>query len=68
MGNVVGHLVPKGEARAEDMHARLSPAANALINAAFAGLDVSKVIDTHSHICGLGRDDTGCYVNEKMTK
>ena len=46
-----------------------SPAARALIEKAFAGLDASRpVVDIHVHALGLGQDGDGTFVNpEKLS-
>jgi mannonate dehydratase len=41
----------------------LSEAAQALIRAAWEGLDPTKVLDVHCHVLGLGVGGTGCFVH-----
>jgi len=44
-----------------------SSAASGLIQRAFEGLDEgAPVVDVHTHIVGLGRGGTGCFVHPKM--
>jgi len=44
----------------------LSPEAQALIVEAFDGIDATRVWDVHTHVVGLGRGGTGCWVNPRM--
>lgn len=44
----------------------LSRDARALVEAAFADVDRSKVWDLHAHLVGLGAGGTGCWVNPDM--
>jgi uncharacterized protein len=45
----------------------LSPAAYSLLNKSYEGLDPDLLRDYHVHIAGLGKGNSGCYVNDKMT-
>ena len=42
---------------------RLDPAALALWQTAWEGLDLTQVVDVHVHVLGLGVGGTGCYVH-----
>lgn len=44
----------------------LSDEARALIATAWKGLDPARVLDTHVHVVGLGRGDTGCEVGARL--
>ena len=37
-----------------------------LIERAMAGIDPDQFIDIHTHVVGLGTDDSGCWVNPRM--
>lgn len=47
----------------EELPERLTPAARALIDRAFAGLDDAPVIDHHAHIIGVGAGGSGTEVH-----
>lgn len=53
-------------ARAAPPDGPLSAAAEALIERAWKGLDPARVLDTHTHLVGLGCGGTGCSVSERM--
>ncbi len=36
------------------------------LNECYNGLDINKIIDVHTHICGVGTNDSGCYIYRKM--
>lgn len=44
----------------------LSDEANALISNAWKGLDPKRVLDTHVHVVGLGRGNSGCEVGPRL--
>ena len=44
----------------------LSPGARALVAEAFEGVDAERMWDVHTHVVGLGRGDSGCWVNPRM--
>ncbi|MCZ6598888.1 MAG: amidohydrolase family protein [Planctomycetota bacterium] len=44
----------------------LSPAARALVESAFAGVDASRMWDCHAHLVGIGTGGTGCAVSPEM--
>ncbi|MBI3819838.1 MAG: amidohydrolase family protein [Planctomycetes bacterium] len=44
----------------------LSTEARALIDAAYVGLDESRLLDYHAHLVGLGEGESGCYVNANL--
>ncbi|MBL8916366.1 MAG: amidohydrolase family protein [Archangium sp.] len=46
----------------------LSAHARWLWRRAWKELDPARVLDTHTHVVGLGHDGTGCEVNPSMTK
>jgi len=46
--------------------AGLSEAAIKLVNDAFNGLDVTKIVDVHVHLIGLHPQESGCYAHENM--
>lgn len=46
----------------------LSPAAQALVDRAWEGLDPSRVLDVHGHVVGLGAQGSGCWVNPDVRK
>ncbi len=37
-----------------------------LVKAAFDGLDISKIWDSHTHLLGTGDSGSGCWINPKM--
>ena len=43
-----------------------SPAAQALVARAFAGLDPARILDHHVHLAGLGTDSSGCSVDPRV--
>lgn len=45
---------------------QLSPGARSLVDAAFAGMDSERLLDYHAHLLGLGKGDTGIFVNPSM--
>jgi uncharacterized protein len=45
----------------------LSSDAYSLLNESYKGLDPDLLRDYHVHIAGLGKGNSGCYVNSKMT-
>jgi predicted TIM-barrel fold metal-dependent hydrolase len=45
----------------------LSAAAQDIVKRALSGLDLSKVVDCHVHLIGLGVGGTGCFVNPEST-
>ena len=45
----------------------LSAAAQSLVDEAWQGLDPKKVLDAHVHVLGIGANDSGCYVGERLT-
>jgi predicted TIM-barrel fold metal-dependent hydrolase len=47
---------------------KLSPNAKKLVDNAFKGLDMKRVVDTHLHVVGLGKGGTGVWVNPAMSK
>ncbi len=49
-----------------DLNQGLSPKAKQLMNAAFDGLDSSRILDYHTHVVGVGEGNTGNFVNEEM--
>jgi predicted TIM-barrel fold metal-dependent hydrolase len=53
-------------ARAAPPDAPLSDKAKALISRAWQGLDPKKVVDVHVHVAGVGYNNSGCYVGERM--
>ncbi len=44
----------------------LSPAARGLVREAVAGLDPARTLDHHTHVAGLGTDDSGATVHPEM--
>ena len=44
----------------------LGPEAAAFVEECFAGLDRSRLWDTHVHVIGLGSGDSGCWVQPEM--
>ena len=46
---------------------KLSPAAEALIEESFAGIDERRLLDSHVHLIGLGVGGTGCFVHPGAT-
>jgi predicted TIM-barrel fold metal-dependent hydrolase len=32
----------------------------------FQNIDITKIVDVHTHICGKGTNDSGCYIYSKM--
>jgi hypothetical protein len=53
-------------ARAAPPDAPLSDKAKALIARAWQGLDPKKVVDVHVHVAGVGYNNSGCYVGERL--
>ena len=49
-----------------DIADEISPQAKQLIQDAFAGFESEELIDSHTHIIGLGAGDTGNWVNPEM--
>lgn len=50
----------------EEVTKSLSPNAVKLMEDAFEGIDLDKLIDQHVHIVGLGKGGTGIEVNKRM--
>lgn len=44
----------------------LSPAARALVDRAFEGIDVARCVDFHTHVAGIGTGGSGCEVHPGM--
>jgi predicted TIM-barrel fold metal-dependent hydrolase len=36
------------------------------LESCFNNLDISKIHDVHTHVCGIGTNDSGCYIYDKM--
>lgn len=49
-----------------DWTAELSPQARALWEQSLDGLDLSRRLDVHAHVAGIGAGGTGCHVNSRM--
>ncbi len=64
LGALGASALPGGAAGQEP----LSPAARALLDRAWEGLDPRRVVDAHVHLVGLGAGGTGCYVNPAMQR
>lgn len=56
-------IVLTGVALAATRRSDLSPAAQALVDAAFADVQGQALIDFHAHLAGLGTDSSGAAVN-----
>ena len=52
--------------RPDELSNHLSPAAHALVSSAFEGIDRNRMLDYHTHLVGLGKGDTGCFVHPGM--
>ncbi len=52
--------------RPEELRARLSVKAADLVKRAYADIDPARLVDYHTHIAGIGTDDTQNLVNPKM--
>jgi mannonate dehydratase len=50
----------------EEFREQASPAAQALVARAFAGLDPARILDHHVHLAGLGTDSSGCSVDPRV--
>ena len=50
----------------QDPSAELSPAARALVERAYEGIDPARLVDFHNHIAGIGTGGTGCEVHPGM--
>ena len=44
----------------------LSPAAQAMVDAAFEGIDSKRLVDFHTHVAGIGTGHSGCEVHPGM--
>lgn len=44
----------------------LSPAAQAMVDAAFEGIDSQRLVDFHTHVAGIGTGGSGCEVHPGM--
>ncbi len=44
----------------------LSPAAQAMVDRAFEGIDSSRLVDFHTHVAGIGTEGSGCEVHPGM--
>ncbi len=53
-------------ARSPQTRGPYSAAAQALLDRAWAGLDPKRVLDTHTHIIGVGAGGTGCFITERL--
>lgn len=53
-------------ARPAEAEGPLSPAAQALLDEAWRGLEPAKVLDVHAHVVGMGTGGTGAFVNPRM--
>lgn len=53
-------------ARPADPVGQLSDEAEALVDAAWAGIDPKRAVDCHVHVVGIGVGDTGCAVHPRM--
>ncbi len=38
----------------------------AFVKRCYEGLDTSRIVDVHTHVVGLGYDDSGCWVNPAL--
>lgn len=50
----------------EEVKTKLSPEARKLVDEAFTGVDLTKLVDQHVHIVGLGMGGTGIEINKRM--
>lgn len=50
----------------EQLDEKIGNAAKELIEMSLAEVDENKLLDYHSHVVGLGSDDSGIYINEKL--
>jgi predicted TIM-barrel fold metal-dependent hydrolase len=63
---VIDRIAGASSRRPEEMEAGLSPAAQALVDRAYADVSPDRLLDYHVHLVGLGEDGSGCCVNAKM--
>jgi uncharacterized protein len=64
--SVVGLVAGNSSKRPDDLERELSPAARALVTAAWADLDRARIVDFHVHVVGVGAGGTGCEIHPKM--
>lgn len=50
----------------EEVSTSLSPAAKKLVEEAYKGIDLSRFVDQHVHLVGIGAGGTGIEVNKRM--
>jgi predicted TIM-barrel fold metal-dependent hydrolase len=50
----------------EELRSHISMKAGDLIKLAFEDIDPARLVDYHTHIAGIGRGDSGAFVNPKM--
>ncbi|MBI5364185.1 MAG: amidohydrolase family protein [Planctomycetes bacterium] len=63
---ILGQIAGASRHAPEEMERGLSPAARALFDRAYAGLDSQRLLDVHTHVAGLGANGSGCSVNPEM--
>lgn len=63
---VIDRLAGASSRRPEEMETGLSPAAQALVDRAYADVKPDRLLDYHVHLVGLGEGGSGCCVNAKM--
>lgn len=68
LGAVVGARLGLPQAFSPGAPRPVTGRSKALVDAAFEGLDRSRMWDTHVHITGLGTGGTGAWVNPEMRK
>ncbi len=65
-GYIIAAVGGAFEHQPEDLNDKLSESARKLLEDAFDGLDKDRLFDYHTHLVGVGKSGTGCYVNKKM--
>ena len=63
---VIHALAGASSRRPEELKTGLSPAAQALVDRAYSGVNAERLLDYHVHIVGMGEGGSGCFVHPKM--
>ena len=63
---IVNMLGGSSGRKPSELKMKISTGGRALIKDAFKNIDSSKLIDYHSHLVGLGKGNTGLFVNPEM--
>jgi uncharacterized protein len=63
---LAGRTLVSRAVRAPEETGPLSPAAQALVDRAWEGLDPARTLDAHVHVVGTGVGGSGCFIGPRM--